>query len=82
MIRTEREKVYLVKKGSKRFIVEIHRDSEGRVFVVPIYATYHSYETKSGDVKEWNYDMSKAEEIEYKDLPRDIRAALSRLQVI
>ncbi len=81
MLRTEVEKIYIVKKGGKKLVVELHRSSDGKLFVVPIYATRHVYKTKSGDEKEWEYDVSKAEEIEYMQLPKNIREALSRLQV-
>ncbi len=81
MLRTEVEKIYIVKKGSKRLVVELHRSSDGKLFVVPIYATRHVYKTKNGDEKEWEYDISKAEEIEYIQLPKNIREALSKLQV-
>jgi len=80
VIRTEREKVYLVKKGGKQLLVELHRDASGRLFVVPMYATKHVYE-KGEDVREWSYDLSKAEEIDYMSLPRNVREALSKLQI-
>ncbi len=81
MIRTEIEKVYIVKKGGKELLVEIHRDPSGRLFVVPIYSRRHVYKTKSGEEKEWVYDTSRAEEVEYMSLPPDIRRALSKLQI-
>jgi len=80
LIRTQLEKVYLVKKGGKQLVIELRRDHQGRLFVVPIYATKHRYE-KGEEVKEWSYDLSKAEEIEYMSLPRNVREALSKLQI-
>ncbi len=81
MIRTEVEHVYIVKKGDKKLVIELHRSQDGKLFVVPIYTLKHKYETKDGAVREWEYDLSKAEEIDYMALPRNIREALSRLQV-
>lgn len=82
MLNTTVEKIYIVKKGDKRVIVELCRTSNGRLFVVPILATKHVYETSDGEKKEWSYDESKAEEIDYMSLPQNIREALSRLQIV
>jgi len=76
------EKRYIVKKGSKTVIVELCRTSDGKLFVVPVLATKHVYETTEGEQKEWSYDISKSEEIDYTSLPQNIREALSKLQVI
>jgi len=81
MLRTEIERVYIVKKGSTKLVVELHRSSDGKLFVVPIYVTRHVYVTKDGNEKEWEYDTSKAEEIDYMSLPKNIREALSKLQI-
>ena len=81
MLKTEVEKVYIVKKGNKKLILELHRSSDGKLFVVPIYTLKHVYETKDGNVKEWEYDSSKAEEIDYMSLPKNIREAISRIEI-
>lgn len=80
MIRTEIEHVYLVKKGGRSFIVELHRAPDGRLFVVPIEVLKHVYtiDEESGP-KEWEYKVEEAEEIDYMQLPREVRAALSRV---
>lgn len=76
------EKIYVVKKGDKKIVVELCRTSDGKLFVVPMLITRHVYEVEEGEEKEWNYDISKAEEIDYMSLPQNIREALSRLKVI
>ncbi len=81
MLKSEIEKVYIVKKGNKKLVIELHRTEDGKLFVVPVYTLKHKYETKEGSEKEWEYDTSKAEEINYMDLPKNIREALSRLQI-
>ncbi|MCC6015544.1 MAG: hypothetical protein LM582_00665 [Desulfurococcaceae archaeon] len=76
------EKRYVVKKGDKSIIVELCRTSDGKLFIVPILTTRHVYEIAEGEQKEWNYDVSKSEEIDYMSLPQNIREALSRLQIL
>uniref|UniRef100_A0A7C2V9J1 Uncharacterized protein n=1 Tax=Ignisphaera aggregans TaxID=334771 RepID=A0A7C2V9J1_9CREN len=76
------EKVYIVKKGNSRVIVELCRTGDGKLFVVPILTTKHTYEAPEGEEKEWDYDTSKAEEVDYMLLPQNIREALSRTGVI
>jgi len=77
MISAELVKLYKVKKGKKVLHVELLRTEDGRMYVVPIYRLSHVYEDKEGKEKEWNYDDSKAEEIDYYALPANIRKALS-----
>lgn len=82
MLSASVEKIYVVKKGNKKVVVELCRASNGMLFVVPLITTKHVYKTSDDEEKEWNYDTSKAEEIEYMSLPRNIREALSRLKII
>lgn len=76
------EKRYIVKKKNKEVVVELCRTNDGKLFVVPILVTKHVYETAEGEQKEWNYDLSKAEEVDYMSLPQNIREALSKLYII
>lgn len=82
MYRITVEKIYMVKKGDKKFVVELCRTNDGKLFVVPILTTKHTYETVDGEEKEWSYDTAKAEEVDYISLPQNVREALSRLHVI
>uniref|UniRef100_A0A7C5UZK6 Uncharacterized protein n=1 Tax=Ignisphaera aggregans TaxID=334771 RepID=A0A7C5UZK6_9CREN len=79
MLKVSVEKIYLVKKGDRKIIVELCRSSDGKLFVVPIYVTRHVYTLPDGSEKEWEYDESKAEEIEFMSLPPNIREALSKI---
>ena len=76
MIRTTKEKAMLVKKENTQYIVELHRTSEGKLFVVAMKDTKHKYR-KNDEEKEWEYGMDEVEEIEYEKLSQEIRAALS-----
>ncbi len=82
MINISTEKIYIVKKGDKKFVVELCRSSDGKLFVVPINMLKHRYVTNDGEKKEWEYDISKAEEIDYLSLPQNIRRALSKLHLL
>lgn len=82
MYRVTVEKVYMVKKDDKKFVVELCRTNDGKLFVVPIFTTKHVYETADGEEKEWDYDTTKAEEVDYMSLPQNIREALSKLHVL
>ncbi len=77
MIKTTVEKVLLVRKGNSKFVVEIHRTPEGKTFVVAMKDLKHRY-PKGDEVKDWEYDVSGIEEIEYEKLSREIRQALSK----
>ncbi|MEM2528236.1 MAG: hypothetical protein QXG40_02440 [Ignisphaera sp.] len=79
MIKVTIEKVYLVKKGNKRIVVELCRSEDGKLFVVPIYTTKHTYVLPDGNEKEWEYNVAKAEEIDFVSLPPNIREALSNI---
>lgn len=81
MIKASVEKVYVVKKGDKRFVIELCRSSDGKLFVVPVFTLKHVYETEGGEKKEWEYDVKGAEEIEYMALPKHIREALSKVDL-
>lgn len=76
------ERVYVIKKGDKQVVVELCRTVDGKLFIVPIEKLTHVYTTKDGEEKEWTYDTSKAEEIDYMSLPQNIRETISRLHVI
>ncbi|MCS7112090.1 MAG: hypothetical protein N3D82_04045 [Ignisphaera sp.] len=79
MIKVTIEKVYLVKKGDKKIVVELCRSSDGKLFVVPIYTTKHVYTLPDGSEKEWEYGTTKAEEVDFMSLPPNIREALSAI---
>lgn len=79
MLKITVEKVYLVKKGAKKVVVELCRSSDGKLFVVPIYTTKHIYTLSDGSEKEWEYDTSKAEEIDFMSLPPNVRETLSNV---
>ena len=81
MLKTKTEKVYIIKKGDKSIVAELCRTEDGKLFAVPVLALNHVYEVGEGEEKEWNYDTSKAEEIDYMSLPKNIRDALSKLRV-
>ncbi|RLG77650.1 MAG: hypothetical protein DRO12_01585 [Thermoprotei archaeon] len=79
MIRTRIEHKYLVRKGSRSYVVELHRAPDGTLFVVPIQVLKHVYVVgEEGSTKEWEYKVDDAEEINYIQLPREVRAALSK----
>ncbi|MEM0489731.1 MAG: hypothetical protein QXW05_04235 [Ignisphaera sp.] len=82
MISITTEKVYIVRKGSKKIVVELCRTSDGKLFVVPLQTLQHKYVTKEEEEKEWSYDTAKAEEIDYMSLPQNIRKALSHLHTL
>ncbi len=77
MIKVTIEKIYLVKKGNKKIVVELCRSSDGKLFIVPIYVTKHVYVLSDGSEKEWEYNTAKAEEIDFISLPPNVREALS-----
>lgn len=79
MIRVTIEKVYIVRKGERRIIVELCRSSDGKLFVVPMYTTKHTYTLPDGSEKEWEYSTSNAEEVDFMSLPPNVREALSAI---
>lgn len=81
MYRVSVEKRYIVKKGDKRIVVELCRSQDGRLFAVPILITKHVYTTPDGTEKEWEYPEKEAEEIDYMSLPKNVREALSKINI-
>jgi len=76
LIRSDLERVYVVKDGSKKYLVEVRKCPTGKVYVVVhrnISVTY----VKGDEVKEWSHDISKTEEVDFKSLPTHIRSVIS-----
>lgn len=76
MIKVSTEKVYLVKDGSSQYLVEVIRSVGGRLYIALHKDVVAKY-VKGDEVKEWSYDVGKAEEVEFKALPANIRRAIS-----
>lgn len=76
MIRSDLERVYVVKDGSKKYLVEVRKCPTGKVYVV-IHRNISVTYVKGDEVKEWSHDTSKAEEVDFKSLPTHIRSVIS-----
>ncbi|MEM2443934.1 MAG: hypothetical protein QXK56_01625 [Sulfolobales archaeon] len=76
MIRTEVEKAFTVKSGSKKHLIEVNRSYLGKAYVV-VHEDLNIKYLKGDEVKEWSHDASKSEEVEFKSLPPHIRKAIS-----
>jgi 23S rRNA C2498 (ribose-2'-O)-methylase RlmM len=76
LIRSELEKMYVVKEGSKKYLVEIRKCPTGKTYVV-VHRNMSMTYVKGDDVKEWSHDTSKAEEVDFKSLPTHIRSVIS-----
>ncbi|MDK6028010.1 hypothetical protein QPL79_01345 [Ignisphaera sp. 4213-co] len=81
MYRVNIEKKYIVKKGEKRIVVELCRSQDGKLYAVPVLVTKHVYTLPDGTQKEWEYQERDAEEIDYMSLPKNIRDALSKIDI-
>lgn len=76
MIKSEVEKVFTVKSGSKKYLVEVNRTSLGKSYVV-VHKDLTVKYFKGDEVKEWSHDTGKSEEIDFKALPNHLRRAIS-----
>lgn len=76
MLKGSIEKMYLVKDGISRYLVEIIKTSGGGTYVAVHKDLVVKY-TRGDEVKEWSYDLGKAEEVDFKSLPVDVRRAIS-----
>jgi hypothetical protein len=76
LIRSDLERVYVVKDGSKKYLVEVRKCPTGKVYVV-IHRNISVTYVKGDEVKEWSHDTSKAEEVDFKSLPTHIRSVIS-----
>jgi len=70
------EKIYLVKDGSSRYLVEVIRSMGGRLYIA-LHKDMVAKYAKGDEVKEWSYDVGRAEEVEFEALPANIRRAIS-----
>ncbi len=76
MIKCEVEKAFMVKAGSKRYLVEVGRTALGKTYVV-LHEDLTIKYFKGDEVKEWSHDTGKSEEVEFKALPTHVRKAIS-----
>lgn len=76
MIRTEIEKTFVVRSGSRRYLIEVNRTSFGKTYLV-VHEDLDIKYVKGDEVKEWSHDTSKSEEVEFKSLPSNIRRVVS-----
>lgn len=78
------EKKYIVRKGEKTLYVEVVRTRDGRP-VVTVFKTLRNVivtkdeKGRRNEKEDWEHEFKDAEEVDYKQLPLDIRRALSRL---
>ncbi|MEM0360896.1 MAG: hypothetical protein QXY36_00750 [Sulfolobales archaeon] len=76
MIKSEVEKVFMVKSGSKKYLVEVNRTNLGKSYIV-VHEDLTVKYLKGDEVKEWSHSTEKAEEIDFKALPNHLRRAIS-----
>ncbi|HDD25646.1 MAG TPA: hypothetical protein ENF75_00970 [Acidilobales archaeon] len=79
MIAVSLEKKYLINKGSNKFLVELYKDSKGRMYAVISRNLIHVIEKEEGKLEEWEHDTKDAEEVNYMDLPANIRKVISTI---
>ncbi len=77
------EKKYIVRKGGKTLYVEVARTKDGKP-IVSVFKTIKNVivrkdERGRNEKEDWEQDFKDAEEVDYKQLPPEIRRALSRL---
>ncbi len=77
------EKKYIVRKGEKTLYVEVARTKDGKP-VVSVFKTLKNVIVKKdekgrNEKEDWEQEFKDAEEVDYKQLPPEIRRALSRL---
>ncbi len=77
------EKKYIVRKGEKTLYVEVARTKDGKP-IVSVFKTIKNVivrkdERGRNEKEDWEQDFKDAEEVDYKQLPPEIRRALSRL---
>ena len=78
------EKKYIVRKGEKTLYVEVARTEDGRPIVTVFKTLRNVIVTKDekgrrNEKEDWEHEFKDAEEVDYKQLPLDIRRVLSRL---
>ena len=78
------EKKYIVRKGEKTLYVEVARTKDGRPIVTVFKTLRNVIVTKDekgrrNEKEDWEHEFKDAEEVDYKQLPLDIRRVLSRL---
>ncbi len=80
MIRVERQGVYRVKSGKEEYLVEIVATREGKRYAV-IHKTLRGTYQKGDEVHSWELEelewSKDAEVVNYADLPKDVRTAIS-----
>ncbi len=77
------EKKYIVRKGEKTLYVEVARTKDGKP-VVSVFKTVKNVivrkdEKGRNEKEDWEQEFKDAEEVDYKQLPPEVRRALSRL---
>jgi len=78
------EKKYIVRKGEKTLYVEVARTKDGRPIVTVFKTLRNVIVTKDekgrrNEKEDWEHEFKDVEEVDYKQLPLDIRRTLSRL---
>lgn len=76
MLKSELEKLYLVKVGRGKCLIEVRKTSTGKTFIV-VHKDITVKYVEGDEVKEWSHDISKAEEVDFKALPESIRGVIS-----
>lgn len=76
MLKGSVERAYLVKDGASRYLVEVLTTPGGRKYVV-IHKDLVVKYAKGDEVREWSHDVGRAEEVDFKSLPADVRRVIS-----
>lgn len=78
------EKRYIVRKGRRTLYVEVARTRDGKPVVTVFKTLKNVIVTKDekgrrNEKEDWEHEFKDAEEVDYKQLPPDVRRALGRL---
>ncbi len=76
MIKSKVENAFVVRSGSKKYLVEVSRTNLGKTYVV-VHEDLTVKYLKGDEVKEWAHDIDKLDEVEFKALPTHIRRAIT-----
>lgn len=76
MIRGKVENAFIVRSGSKKYLVEISRTNLGKTYII-VHEDLTAKYTKGDEVKEWAHNTDKLDEVEFKALPTHIRKAIT-----
>lgn len=78
------EKRYIVRKSGKILYVEVARTRDGKP-IVTVFKTLKNVivrkdeKGRRNEKEDWEHEFKDAEEVDYKQLPLDVRRILSRL---